>query len=650
MANTSGGVDGGRRRIILGGVAVCAWLRSSRLANSTVSTPAGAIGYDGAIAVKGNSLVNGAGVIIQLRGNNIQGQAFALLRGGTDASGGSQSIGGSNDQAHGPNLSIMKNWKMNTIRIGINEACWLGYVCYSTAVNGDRSTGWINPDPSPADSYRRQITRQIAALNNIGCYVILTLAGTNPGRSAPGGQDWMANQDNSISCWRSIAKTYGYPNGTALKRNGGTVEDRSVIFELFNEPEVYGNTRNSWLQVMNGAFINQSYTTNGYGTIPNVPSRPVYPFPCTEPTGTFIPGENALVDGTIVGTILCYYKNTTTGLPSSGSRFIHVFTAAGYSGSPPPIYAGNDIVGSISKATVRVTGGFGWYVAGHSQMLSAIRATGAWNVCLLSGIQYDQDLSGWAEYVPSDHNPPTGYNGPGWIPQIGAAWHPYPCWSYIDTAAVSTGGSGYAVGDKILLPMPESGPYANSVYWQAQLEVTRVRGTAVDAVRIIPYTGGTPGHAGGNPGQFSSHSSDGSPIGGAYSNLRLPSNPVPQYSSTGKGTGAMFDLSFKSNNGPVWPNYQHWPTVAALRTTPGVPVVITETGEHYGTGVSGSPWMSAMTSWSDANGISVVAYAYTPSAGWVDLKGADFSVIDGNDHPTPGYGEFMYNWYTTHAP
>jgi hypothetical protein len=653
MKKQPGSVDKRRRKIILGGTALLGLASSRVSALFQREEVAGAnmkSGYDGVISVNGNSLANGAAVPTQLRGGNIQDYAFSLMRGNADASGWGIN-GGANEGANGPNLEYLKKWRMNAIRIGINEACWLGYKCYSTAVNGDGTTGCINPDPNaPSESYQRQITRQIAALNSIGCYVILTLAGTNPGRSAPGGQDFMANQDNSISCWQSIASIYGYPKGIALKRNGGTVDDRSVIFELFNEPEMYGGSRSAWSLLMDGGYVQQGYITNGYGAFRDVPARPVYPYPCTSPIGTFVPGENALVEGNVVGVILSYYKNSTVGFPASGTQFIHLFTPAGFAGPAPAISLGATITGSISKATTQVVGDYGWYVAGHSQMLAAIRAAGAWNVCLLSGDQYDQDLSGWAAHAPTDSTAPAAYDGRGWKPQIGASWHPYPSYSYVSNATISSGGRGYALGDTILLPMPESGPAANSVYWQAQLRVTAVERGAVTAVEVNPYVGGTPGVAGGNAAQVLFHSSGGAPLGGAYSNLMLPSNPVPQFSSSGRGTGAAFNLSFTSIGGTAWPNRHHWSTVAALRSVPGVPVVITETGEHYGNGITGSPWMSALTSFCDTNGISLVVHAYTPSRGWTDLNGGDFSLVDANHIPTPGYGAFMYNWFTTHAP
>jgi hypothetical protein len=297
---------------------------------------------------------------------------------------------------------------------------------------------------------------------------------------------------------------------------------------------------------------------------------------------------------------------------------------------------------------------YGWYVAGYAQMLASIRAAGAQNVCLLGGLDYDKDLGSWAAYAPSDSTPAAGFSGPAWTPQIGASWHPYPSVSWVKSAAVESGGSRYAVNDTILLPMPESGSAANSVYWQAKLKVTAVRDGAITAVLPVPYVGGTPGVAGGNNGQFNVNNF----TGGVYCNLNLPSNPLAQYSTSGSGRGATFNLAFtraEANSGTGdWPNYDTWAQVAALQTTRGVPVVITETGEHTGSGVSGSPWMSKLTSWCDANGISLVAYSYNPSPGWNDARGYDFALAlptltNGFYHtPTPGYGEFMFNWFTAH--
>jgi hypothetical protein len=291
-------------------------------------------------------------------------------------------------------------------------------------------------------------------------------------------------------------------------------------------------------------------------------------------------------------------------------------------------------------------------VAGHAQLLSAVRATGAWNVCLLSGVDYAKDLGRWAATAPADTTAPAGYDGPGWKPQIGASWHPYPAWSSVSKATVAAGGSGYAVGETILLPMPESGPAANSVYWQAQLQVTSVDGGAVTGVKLNSYTGGTPGRRSADgAGNFSASNM----VGGAYCNLLLPANPVPQHSSSGKGSGATFDLAFRNHDGDSgtgdWPNYDTWSQVVTLKNTfngVGVPVCITETGEHTGAGIAGSPWMAALTTWADDNGVSLLCFCYNPSPGWYRDTGWDLALATVDHRPTPGYGEFMFNWFTRH--
>src|SRR5580692_2379626 len=107
---------------------------------------AGWPGYDGTLIVSGKRLTNSSTATVQLRGASIQQSAFAVTTtncatlgstGVKDASGGGSGSGSPpNDQnatltgsgtsqslvATGPVLSYMQQWKMNCIRIGINEA------------------------------------------------------------------------------------------------------------------------------------------------------------------------------------------------------------------------------------------------------------------------------------------------------------------------------------------------------------------------------------------------------------------------------------------------------------------------------------------------------------------------------------------------
>lgn len=621
-------------------------------------------GYDGTVAVSGQNLVNGHGTVIQLRGMNIQQHAYGMLSGAAtlspsgvpDAAGGQ----GPNDQqatdnglsgaaarvtAIGPITSYMQAQKINCVRVGINEACWLGYTIYDTAGASH------NPNNFGAFThlgYQDQITKQIAQLNAINCYVILTLAFTHPGLLITDGQDAMAAQDHSTQCWTSIANRYGYPNGTDLKRNGGTVDDRSVLFELFNEPFVFGGSQ--WSLLMNGGFWNSYYQRNS-------PFIKLTGLPITGGSGTFTPGEAFTATNGTSGTLLCDYTNTTTGLASSGSRYLHVFNVTGTNTSGNlfttaiPIPVGTTITGSSSGATAAIanvnSGQYGWYVAGHAQMMSAIRTAGAWNPCLLSGVDYNKDLTSWAANAPTDNVAPTGYSGPGWTSQMCCCWHPYPVYSAITSVTgIAAGGSNYAVNDTILLAMDESGgALSGNCYWQTQLKVTSVSSTAVNGVSInTSYAGGTPGVSGGNTSQFNI-------LGGVWASDHLPSNPIAQYSSSGSGTGATFNVAFtiEGNNESAQANWNS--VVLPIKTTsPQVPIVITETGEHTGTGIVGAPMMAQLTQWCDTNGISLVAYAYTPNAGWYDVHGYDFSSMLSTHSPSPGYGVFMDGWFRNHAP
>lgn len=677
------GISRNRRRLLLAGSAIVSSATSGILsacggggsASPSAATTSGTAsagtstsgqtspaGYDGTLVVDGGGMVNGNGRALQLRGVNIQQQAAQMILAGQtlgttgvpDASGGnwvndqsSTTLGsgaGTTLGTTGPNTAYMKPWKFNVVRVGINEASWLGYTCY-------RSDGQLvipdNYGTYPNLSYRNQIVKQVAELNAAGMYVILTLAYSSPGRSCPLGQDVMANQDNSISCWESVAGVFGYPNGTALKRNGGPVDDRAVIFELFNEPVADDAL------VYEGGFSSGPYMINGQGFY-SLPYTLVYAFPCTTPNGSFIPGEPVTITGGITGTLLSYYENTTTGYAASGTRFVHLH------GLSSTTFSGGMIRGVNSHATATITGSTGWYVAGARQMLAAIRRAGAGNICLFSGSNFAKNLSNWLKYAAgTDETAPAGWNASqfgAWTSQIGAHWHPYPAFSRVASVTVANGGAGYAVNDTILLLMDETGDSdSGNCYWQTRLKVTSVSGGAVHGVSIdTSYVGGTPGVAGGDGAQFGV----GSGGGGAWSNTKLPAI-LPQDTAGAqpgtRGKGASFNVRYTNMVASGGADLSDWPTVLAIKKA-GYPVVITETGEHTGTGIVGSPYMAAMTAWCDQNDIGMVCFAYTPAGSWYNSKGRDFDLVLPNltgsppyRAPTPGYGEFMFNWFSQHA-
>jgi aryl-phospho-beta-D-glucosidase BglC (GH1 family) len=56
-----------------------------------------------------------------------------------------------------------------------------------------------------------------------------------------------------------------------------------------------------------------------------------------------------------------------------------------------------------------------WQVAGYQQMLNAIIATGAQNVCIINGNQYTQQTKNYLKYLPTDSRN-----------QLAIGWHAYP--------------------------------------------------------------------------------------------------------------------------------------------------------------------------------------------------------------------------------
>ena len=366
------------------------WFAANIYGNNTTGAVAA---FQSSISVSGNKFVDGIGNTLFMRGANYSGYEYAYVQGlsTTDASGGTAG------QANGPKLTAMNtNWNLGILRIPVNAASWFGWTVYD--VNGRT----LNSDPSHStNSYKTQVIAQVNAATAAGFYVILDLHWISIGRTAPLGQMCFPDSVNGPAFWTDAANTF--------KNN------HAVLFDLFNEPILYGWTtiQNGGTSVGNNGVPAYTGQSNGYGPIY---LAAIYQYPCNVPTGTFTPGELFTSTSGVSGRIM-YYDSTL------GALFLCT-TDTSVTVELAAISSGATITGSSSSAHTTTTSSAVCQLAGHQQMLNAVRAAGAPNVCLISGINYTSDLSSWLTYMPTDPAP-AGFVG-NWTPQIAASWHAYP--------------------------------------------------------------------------------------------------------------------------------------------------------------------------------------------------------------------------------
>jgi hypothetical protein len=238
-----------------------------------------------------------------------------------------------------------------------------------------------------------------------------------------------------------------------------------------------------------------------------------------------------------------------------------------------------------------------WSSAGMQTLLDAVRGTGATNVVLIAGVEFGNNLSGWLANRPNDI-----------LNQTAAVWHPYPPMQRPMSVTISSGGSGYAIGDTITLAKP------NTVYAPAVLQVSGVGvNSAVTAVTIA--------------------------TDGRYLQTALPTEPVSAGSSSGGGTGATFTLGGWGNLSSTWSMPVNWPVVQALSVH--VPVILSETGEHNAPGTVGSPFLQQLLPFAGANNWSVIGCCWNVFAHQDNVLIKD---VDGT--PSDGYGRVFYDWMT----
>lgn len=163
-----------------------------------------------AVRVAGNRLTNAAGQAIRLQGINRSGTEYACIQGrGT--------FDGPHDSA---SVEAMRAWKVNVVRVPLNESCWLG-------------TDGVRPELGGA-AYQQAIADWVALLVRRGMVVILELHWIGPGTTPETGQKPMPVRATTPRFWHEVARRFRH--------------DEAVLFDLLNEPFPDGNrdTPEAW--------------------------------------------------------------------------------------------------------------------------------------------------------------------------------------------------------------------------------------------------------------------------------------------------------------------------------------------------------------------------------------------------------------------
>ena len=159
---------------------------------------------------------------LHVSGNELvdQGGARVVLH-GVDRSGGEYMCVNNAGIWDGPMnqtaVNAMKRWKVNAVRVPLNEACWNGDSYINQAYRGN--------------DYRRAVKKYVNLLNRNGIVAILDLHWTEGAYTGPSSgcssvealcQKPMPDTAQAVRFWTSVARAFG--------------SNDAVIFDLFNEP------------------------------------------------------------------------------------------------------------------------------------------------------------------------------------------------------------------------------------------------------------------------------------------------------------------------------------------------------------------------------------------------------------------------------
>jgi len=178
------------------------------------------------VRVSGNQLVNGTGDAVRLLGVNRSGTEYACIQGWGIFDGPSGAAA----------VAAMKTWKLNAVRVPLNEDCWLG-------INGVQGR-------YGGKAYRHAVEGYVARLHDARLTPILELHWSAPGSHKATGQRELPDRSHSIAFWKSVASAFE--------------SDRNLVFDLYNEPHDV-----TWRCWRDGCRVNGDWKAAGMQALVN---------------------------------------------------------------------------------------------------------------------------------------------------------------------------------------------------------------------------------------------------------------------------------------------------------------------------------------------------------------------------------------------
>jgi len=157
------------------------------------------------IHVAGKRLVDSKGRTVHWRGVNRSGSEYACIQGWGIFDGPSDAA----------SVKAMATWKINAVRIPLNEQCWLGMNGVKRAYGGAR--------------YRAAIVRYVNLLHRYGMYAELSLMWAAPGTTKATYQPAGPDTDHSPAFWKSLARTFRKDRRVVLAPWGETIVDANCF-------------------------------------------------------------------------------------------------------------------------------------------------------------------------------------------------------------------------------------------------------------------------------------------------------------------------------------------------------------------------------------------------------------------------------------